>query len=289
MKIESVDSVKITSVVVDDAGYDTTFWAQFGLSMLVEVVKDGVMRRILLDTGLSHEPLLHNMEILGVDPKSIDFIFMTHCHYDHTGGLGGLLKKTRDGVILIAHPTIFRLCYTLKPTIRYIGITHGMDRNKIEANKGHVMLVSDPFQLIEGVFSTGEVERTTSYEPVENVYELKDGEMVQDHELDDMSLIVNVKDRGLVILTGCSHAGIVNIMKHSRKITGVDKIVAVIGGFHLRVAEEKQLINTVEELASAEIVCAGHCTGFKAMKAISDKLDDRFSLLQCGTVLKFGG
>lgn len=151
------------------------------------------------------------------------------------------------------------------------------------------MLVSDPIQLIGGFFSTGEVERTTSYEPVENVFELKDGEIVQDPELDDMSLIINVKNRGLVILTGCSQTGIVNIMKQSRKITGVDKIVAVIGGFHLRVAGEEQLINTVEELARAEMVCAGHCTGFKAMKAISDKLEDRFSLLQCGKIIKFSG
>lgn len=151
------------------------------------------------------------------------------------------------------------------------------------------MLVSDPIQLIGGFFSTGEVERTTSYERAENVFELKDGEMVQDLELDDVSLIINVKNRGLVILTGCSQAGIVNIMKQSRKITGVDKIVAVIGGFHLRVAGEEQLINTVEELARAEIVCAGHRTGFKAMKAISDKLEGRFSLLQCDKIIKFSG
>ncbi len=113
--------------------------------------------------------------------------------------------------------------------------------------------------------------------------------MVQGPELDDMSLIINVKNWGLVILTGCSHAGIVNIMKQSRKITDVDKIVAVIGGFPLRAAGEEQLINTVEELARAEMVCAGHCTGFKAMKAISDKLEGRFSLLQCGKIIKFSG
>jgi metal-dependent hydrolase (beta-lactamase superfamily II) len=78
-------------------------------------------------------------------------------------------------------------------------------------------------------------------------------------------------------------------MKQCRKITGVEKIGTVIGGFHRRVAGEEQLINTLEELARAEMVCTGHCTGFKAMKTISDKLEDRFSLLQCGKIIEFSG
>jgi len=103
-----------------------------------------------------------------------------------------------------------------------------------------------------------------------------------------MSLAVNVKDKGLVIIAGCSHAGIVNIMKQTRRITGIDKIAAVIGGFHLRIAGEEQLSKTVEELSKAGLVCAGHCTGFGALKAISEEMGDRFKLLQCGTRLEIG-
>ena len=140
-----------------------------------------------------------------------------------------------------------------------------------------------------GVVTTGEVERRTSYEPLENVFNDVDGELVQDPEVDDMSLVVNVKNRGLVILAGCSHAGIVNIMRQARRMTGIERIDAVIGGFHLRVAGDEQLSKTVEELSKAESISAGHCTGFEALKAISDRMGDRFSLLQCGTVLEFSG
>ena len=286
--IGSVDRVKATCIVVDDAGYDTEFLGQFGLSLLLDVSSGDVTKRILVDTGLTSKALLYNMDILGVDPKSIDFIFLTHCHYDHTGGLEGLLDKTRKGVIVVAHPDIFRACYTLKPATRYIGIPADNIRELIEKQGGQLILDSAPFELIPGVVSTGEVERLTSYEPLENVFIIKDGEYVQDPELDDISLIVNVQDRGLVLIAGCSHAGIVNIIRQARRVTGVDEISAVIGGFHLRVAGEEQLTKTVVELSTAGAVCTGHCTGFKALKRISDEIGNRFSLLQCGSKLEFG-
>ena len=245
--------------------------------------------RVLVDTGLSPGPLLNNMGILGIDPKSIDSIFLTHCHYDHTGGLGGLLEKTREDVPIVAHPSVFRRCYVKKPSLRFIGIPERSGRDVIEARGGRLVLRSGAYEFMPGVVTTGEVERRTSYEPLENVFNDVDGELVQDPELDDMSLVVNIRDRGLVILAGCSHAGIVNIMMQARRMTGVEKIHAVIGGFHLRVAGDEQLSKTIDELSKADAVSAGHCTGFKALKAISDRMGDRFSLLQCGTVLEFGG
>ena len=277
------------ALVVDDAGYDTTFWAQFGLSMLVEATSNETTKRILVDTGLSAEPLLHNMQILGIDPKSIDFIFLSHCHYDHTGGLVSFLEKTNKGFTVIAHPSILRPCYTLKPSLRYIGIVDRNCREIIEKNGGNLFLTRDPIELMPGVLSTGEVERKTSFEPRENTFILEDGHLVPDPEADDMSLIVNVKGSGLVILTGCGHAGIVNIMRQSKKITGIKNIISVIGGLHLRIASEERLNKTVEELAVVPSICVGHCTGFKAMKAISERLGDDFSLLQCGKVLEFSG
>ena len=276
-------------MVVDDAGYDTTFLGQFGLSLLAEVRSGDREMRVLVDTGLSPGPLLNNMGILGIDPESIDSIFLTHCHYDHTGGLGGLLERTREGVPIVAHPSVFRRCYVKKPRLRFIGIPERSGRDVIEARGGRLVLRSGAYEFMPGVVTTGEVERRTSYEPLENVFNDVDGELVQDPEVDDMSLVVNVKNRGLVILAGCSHAGIVNIMRQARRMTGIERIDAVIGGFHLRVAGDEQLSKTVEELSKAESVSAGHCTGFEALKAISDRMGDRFSLLQCGTVLEFSG
>ena len=169
-----------------------------------------------------------------------------------------------------------------------IGIPTENIRERIEMKEGQLILDSAPFEIMSGVTSTGEIERVTSYEPLENVFIIKGGKYVQDPELDDISLVVNVRDRGLVIIAGCSHAGIVNIMRQSRKITGVDEIAAVIGGFHLRIAGEEQLTKTVAELSKAEQVCSGHCTGFKALKLISNEIGDKFSLLQCGSKLEIG-
>ena len=170
---------------------------------------------------------------------------------------------------------------------RYIGVPDRSNRKLVEQNGATYTLTEKPYRFMSGVATTGEIPRVTSYEPLENVHIEVDGGMVQDPELDDMSLIINVKNRGLVIVAGCSHAGIVNIMTQARKITGIEHVVAVIGGFHLRVANDEQLNKTVDELARAETVCAGHCTGFNAMKMISDRMGESFQLLQCGKTLEF--
>ncbi|MCK4222544.1 MAG: MBL fold metallo-hydrolase, partial [Dehalococcoidia bacterium] len=148
VQIGEVDRVKITALVVDDAGYDTELWGEFGLSLLVEAERHGAELRLLVDTGLTSKPLLHNMKLLDVDPSKIDYIFLTHCHYDHTGGLGGVTEKTRKGVEIVAHPEIFRRCYVVRENMRYIGVPERSSRSTVEANGGSWLLSREPFAFM---------------------------------------------------------------------------------------------------------------------------------------------
>ncbi|MEA1964365.1 MAG: MBL fold metallo-hydrolase, partial [Candidatus Aerophobetes bacterium] len=107
-EIGKAESVKIYTLLEDYAGYETSFYAQHGISFLIDVKNKSLSKRILFDVGQSATPILHNMELLGINPNTIDMIFLSHCHYDHTGGLVEILKSVKEGVPIVAHPDIFR-------------------------------------------------------------------------------------------------------------------------------------------------------------------------------------
>ncbi len=194
---------------------------------------------------------------------------------------------------MVAHPTIFRPNYVLKPCLHHAGITGENSAERIRENGGCLVLVREPFELLPGVISTGEVERVTDFEVQKvGLYSVEGGKLLKDQILDDMSLIVNVSGgKGLVIVTGCGHAGIINIIRHARAITGVNKIEGLIGGLHLiEVGWEERIEKTVEALSEIDPnwVVAGHCTGFAALKRISMVLGDKFSLLHAGKRVSLG-
>lgn len=288
-KIDEADKVTITTLVEDYAGYETPFWAQHGISFLIEVTSGGTSKKILFDTGQSSEPILHNMKILGKPPAIIDLIFLSHCHYDHTGGLVGMLKeiKKRD-IPIIAHPKLFRPCFTLKPR-RDIGMTGKNTKENIIKNGGRLSLTEKPFELMPGVLSTGEVERATNFEREVTVssYTTEGRRTVVDQIPDDMSLVINIKNNGLFVISGCSHAGIVNIVKHSTKVSQVKNIKAVVGGLHLIDAGGARIRKTVKGLKElgVERVYPGHCTGFEGEMALQKEFKDKFEKLQCGKVI----
>ncbi len=293
LTIGKVDRVEITTLIEDYAGYETPFLAQHGISILLDAKSGDTRKRVLMDVGQSSGPILHNMSILGIDPASIDVIFLSHCHYDHTKGLTGILQEIKkEELPIVAHPTIFRQNYVLKPYLHHIGITQENSEERIRENGGRLVLVKEPFELLPGVISTGEVERTTDFEvSTVGAYNLEGAKLVKDQMLDDMSLTVNVRGKGLVIVTGCAHAGIINIIRHSMRITRVDGIEGVIGGFHLINASEESIEKTVRALAKIDPgwVLAGHCTGFAANKRMSTALGDKFSLLHAGKTISIGG
>ena len=283
----SVDSLRVTVLMDDFAGYDNPYLAQHGLSFFVEVTKGEKKTCILLDTGQSTEALLHNMELKGISPKRIDMIFLSHCHYDHTNGLTGILREVGREIPVIAHPSLFRENVSLKPTLHTIGINCG--QNEILNAGGRLVLVKEPFELLPGVFSSGEVKRVTSFEGKGiGTYNLEDGTLVPDSVVDDMSLYVNVKNCGLFVLAGCSHAGILNIIQHGIKATGVKKVKGIMGGLHLINASAEYVEKTVRELAKYELdyIWVGHCTGLAALCKLSEAYPQAFKQLQVGKELQ---
>jgi 7,8-dihydropterin-6-yl-methyl-4-(beta-D-ribofuranosyl)aminobenzene 5'-phosphate synthase len=152
-------------------------------------------------------------------------------------------------------------------------------------HKGAIFtLTREPLNLMTGVTTSGEIERATSFEVLEDLYTIVDGEVFQDHERDDAAVILNFQE-GLVIVTGCCHAGIVNTMKQAKKITGVNKIHAVVGGLHLIDASEEKVEKSIEALREVDWVFAGHCTGFDAMRRIANALGDSFEEIHTGTII----
>lgn len=240
-----------------------------------------------MDAGQSALPILHNMKLLDIDPASIDAVVLSHCHYDHTEGLVDTLKAIgRKNIPVIAHPGIFRPNYIFNPFIRNIGVMKENGSKAIEDAGGLLVLVDEPFEIMPGVIATGVVPRKRDFEKQGiGTYNIEDGKVSPDEIIDDLSLAVKVKGKGLAIISGCSHAGIINIIEWSREISMEPKVGVVIGGFHLIEASQDRIEKTAQALKTLNVgrVITGHCTGLAALCEFSRVLGDRFEHLHVGT------
>jgi 7,8-dihydropterin-6-yl-methyl-4-(beta-D-ribofuranosyl)aminobenzene 5'-phosphate synthase len=285
-KIASLDSLKVTVLAEDSVLYESPYLGQHGISLLLEGTSGKNTKRILVDVGQNSQALLYNMKLMDISPATIDTIVLTHCHYDHTQGIANVIRKTgRSDVAVVAHPDIFRPHFITKPYLRHVGIMPGDSRDEIEKAGGCISLCKDPFTLMPGIMTTGEVKRETDFEEVELALEtIENGVYKKDFMLDDISVIAKVKGKGLVIITGCSHAGIVNIAHHSLRVTGDDRIEGIAGGLHLVDASQHRIKRTIEELArlAPAWIYAGHCTGFEAQVELYLAFKERFAPLHTG-------
>jgi 7,8-dihydropterin-6-yl-methyl-4-(beta-D-ribofuranosyl)aminobenzene 5'-phosphate synthase len=267
--------------------------AEHGFSAIVDIKLGGLNKRILFDTGISENGILYNLKVLNINPKSIDAIVLSHGHVDHVMGIMGLLVEMgKKRVPFIVHPDAYLKRKLILPNGLEINIPNPKRSDLADQNIELIESIG-PSMLFDDVsLVSGEISRTTNFEtgfPIH--YSKKNENWVPDPIIsDDQCLIINVRNKGLVILTGCSHAGIINIIRNAQSLTGIKKIFAVLGGFHLTGTVFEPIIPpTIDELVNINpsIIVPGHCTGWKATHEIANKLPNSFIQNSVGTKFIF--
>ena len=285
-----LSKLKLTVIAEDTVAYESPYLGQHGISFLLTAERDGVKKNVLVDVAQNPTALLENINKMQINLSCIDAVVLTHCHYDHTQGLGTIIKEIgKKDLPIIAHPDIFRLNFITDPYLRHVGVMDGDKKADIEASGGSLYLTKDPLEIMPGLITTGEVERVTDFEEVGiNLFTIDNGEIKTDTMLDDISVVANIKEKGLVIITGCSHAGIVNITRQAIKLTDTENIYGIIGGLHLIEASESRIKKTVQALKefNPDWIYAGHCTGFRAQVELYNTFKDRFSPLHTDMIVE---
>lgn len=268
-----------------------TLLAEHGLSLLITVYHGEAKHTILLDTGYTKVGLLHNMERLGINAGNIEAIVISHGHMDHTGSLYAILDKIPERIPLVLHPGAFvHPRYTRAPDGAMRLWPQTLVKDDLARQNVDIVESTAPTLIAENmIMVTGGVERTTAFEKgMPNALLEKDGEYVQDPISEDQALVVNLKGKGLVVISGCAHAGIVNTVEYAKELTGQDSIHAVLGGFHLTGPFfEKIHDETIKELKKMEpaVIMPMHCTGWKAVQKFQKEFASNFVLNSVGSKL----
>ena len=263
--------------------------AEHGFSALVTVRRADRVHTLLFDTGISPNGMAENMERLGIDATDIEAVVLSHGHFDHAGGLEGLAGlRRRSGLPIVVHPLVWsrrRLAVPEMPEVELPTVS----KRSLEQEGFEVVERRQRSLVLDGsVLVTGEVDRTTDFETGFPFHErLNDDTWEPDPLiLDDQALVVHVRGMGLLVLTGCGHAGAVNIARHAMRLTGVDRLHAMLGGFHLGGPAFERIIEpTVSALTEMQpsVIVPAHCTGWKAQHRFAAALPDAFIPNAVGT------
>lgn len=273
--------------------------AENGVALLVDVEWSRYRYRVLFDTGMTGPVLLHNAAALSVNLHEVDHVVISHGHPDHYGGLMSFLDHCEAPVPISIHEEGFLPRYLRLASGEVAPYYNGdFTEGRLTDLGGRLVLHRDALEIGPGIIATGEIPRKVSFEvpPTDlsapnALIQLRDQHVHPDIVPDDQALVINIGDDGIIILVGCSHAGVINSIRHAQSITGRERVVGVFGGFHLGFpgVPEVKTQRTIEELDAIEIevLCPMHCTGMEAMMEIRRALPDRFLLNCTGTRVFF--
>jgi 7,8-dihydropterin-6-yl-methyl-4-(beta-D-ribofuranosyl)aminobenzene 5'-phosphate synthase len=263
--------------------------AEHGFSALVTLRRGEREHTLLFDTGISPDGMATNMERLDVDIDAIEAVVLSHGHFDHAGGFAGLARlRRRTGLPIVLHPLVW--------THRRIALPGSpawelptLNRSALEGEGFTVIERRERSLLLDGcTLITGEIDRTTEFERGMPFHEaLHDGLWEPDPAIvDDQALVVHLRGRGLVVLTGCGHAGAVNIARSAMRLCGIDTLYALLGGLHLTGAAFEPIIEpTIAALTAMApgLIVPAHCTGWKAQHRLAAALPEAFIPNTVGT------
>lgn len=287
--------------------------AEHGFSTILDIRYNDEKKKniFLFDTGVSENGIIFNADIFGIELRNIETIVLSHGHLDHCSGLLNVLKKVSKPIDVIAHPDAFLKRWIIYPdgnrakmpvldekdlenhgaTIRKIRNISFLPNNN---NEGADDNVDGSINLPPPLMITGQIPRKTSFEkgfPLQYKEIEDEKELVPDPLVnDDQAIVVNIKQKGLVIVTGCGHAGIINTINYVKNVTKINKVFAVLGGFHLTGGiYEESIEPTIKELEKADpkYIIPCHCTGWKATNRIIEAMPERFIQTSVGTSFNF--
>lgn len=271
---------------------------EHGLALSISVIDNDEKHLFLMDTGGLSKAISSNSEQLGVNLNEVEKFILSHGHFDHFGGISAVFPSLKKGTEIYINPLCFSQNYIavmksgeeipaekLGESLRTLSKEGKLSINKklpllsktmvnklVDQYELKLIETNKPQELYKGIITSGEIDLFDENERTKGIYIQKSRNEFQEHYFkDETSIYINVKDKGLVVITGCGHCGIKNIIKHGQKLTGVNKIYALIGGFHEEWNSTEKIEEKIQyiEALNPEITCGMHCTGFEFNKLMS--------------------
>jgi 7,8-dihydropterin-6-yl-methyl-4-(beta-D-ribofuranosyl)aminobenzene 5'-phosphate synthase len=267
----SVNKIALT-IIMDNYVQSPGLTAEHGWSILIESGED----TILFDTGASHN-IINNLKQLGFTAYMINKIFISHGHYDHTGGLYYIARSSSRQIELFTHPAVFTKKFKVIKKLKkiYIGMPFEKD---VYSDYGIMFRTGKTsLKISRDIYSTGEIEKTLSFENTKTAFINKiNGFNRHDDLIDDTGLIIETK-KGIILITGCAHRGLINTIRQAQKISGYDHFTAVIGGFHLANKDKSYMKKTLSELkdTSIDLIVPAHCSGVEGYRALKEAFGEK--------------